>query len=155
MPQYNEYNVSIDGKSPLFNYRPYRAAGPAGAFKAWTLPNSNLVSFDGCRAVAMVVEVPFPQNTSFTTDAEAATVQLQWIGTAVTLHGTTNASSGFEVIRSWSNEVLTGNSTDGEAGVLFQEDDLAYGSYTLALTVSKGPVTVSGAEIITGMGLLG
>lgn len=82
-------------------------------------------------------------------------MQLQWIGTAITLHGTSNTSSGFEVIRSWSNEVLIGNSTDGEEGVLFHADNLAYGSYTLALTISEGPVTVSGATVITGMGPLG
>lgn len=82
-------------------------------------------------------------------------MQLQWVGTAITLYGTTNTSSGFEVIRSWSNTVLTGNSTNGEEGVLFQEDDLDYGTHILSLTISEGPMTVLGASLITGMGPLG
>ena len=73
----------------------------------------------------------------------------------MTLYGTTNASSVFMVIRSWNSEVLIGNSTEGEEGILFQENGLAYGSYTVALTISEGTVTVSSATVITGMGPLG
>ncbi|KAI0721769.1 hypothetical protein C8Q72DRAFT_1001287 [Fomitopsis betulina] len=132
----NNFNVSVDSKSPLFGYLPYRAAGPTGASNAWTLSTSNA-------------------NTSYITYAEAATVQLQWVGTAITLHGTTNTPSAYEIIRSWSNTVLDGNSTNGKDGVLFQEDNLEYGAYTLALSIARGPVTVSGANLVTGMGDLG
>lgn len=82
-------------------------------------------------------------------------MQLQWVGTAITLHGTTNTPSAYEIIRSWSNTVLDGNSTNGKDGVLFQEDNLEYGAYTLALSIARGPVTVSGANLVTGMGDLG
>lgn len=57
MSQYNQYNVSVDGKSPLFNYMPYRAAGAAGASTAWTLSNSNPVSVRGNRCDVNILKV--------------------------------------------------------------------------------------------------
>lgn len=55
----NNFNVSVDSKSPLFGYLPYRAAGPTGASNAWTLSTSNAVSFAGIAVVIVKADV-FP-----------------------------------------------------------------------------------------------
>ncbi|KAH9927662.1 uncharacterized protein B0H18DRAFT_1118458 [Fomitopsis serialis] len=135
MDSYQFYNTSIDGKSPLFTYTPSRAAGAVNALEAWTLTNPSLVA-----------------DTSYTTNLSGATVEIQWTGTSIWLYGRASASSSYGIIRSWSEMVWFGDEANGTEGVLFSEAGLSYGSYTLALSVSKGPVTISGATITVGMG---
>ncbi|TFY59201.1 hypothetical protein EVJ58_g5931 [Rhodofomes roseus] len=132
------YNTTIDGKSPLFTYTPFRAAGVEGALGAWTLANPDLV-----------------RGTSYTTNHTGANVGLQWTGTSIWLYGSTRARSNYQIIRSWSDKVIYGNGTNGTDGVLFSESDLNYGSYTVALSVIEGSVTVSRATITVGMGVPG
>lgn len=79
-----------------------------------------------------------------------ASVQLDWIGTAVYLYGE-GPPNGFtiEVDGTQANQV---SSFLSAPGLLFTQSNLSYGPHSLVLRVVQPEVSISNATITVGMG---
>lgn len=80
-----------------------------------------------------------------------ASVQLNWTGTAVALHGIATAGSYSTSIDGGSS-TISGSGTPSTGGVLFSYSGLDYGSHYITLNViQSAPVSLTSAEITVGM----
>jgi len=136
------YNFTISDQSPLFQYLPFRD-GPIQT--SWNVTYA--YDQDSTWAPDTFIGAgPSSHRTQFV----GASVQLDWVGTAVYLYGE-GSQDGYtiELDGSWTNQTSTFLSTPG---LLFSQSNLTYGPHTLVLQVVKSGATISNATITVGMG---
>ncbi|KZT07460.1 uncharacterized protein LAESUDRAFT_651201 [Laetiporus sulphureus 93-53] len=141
MSSYELYNVSFTDLSPLCQYNPYRD----GAIdSSWTITYP-----DGDARVSL------PSFTNaYTTYLEGASVDIQWVGTAVWVYGQANLSQ-YEVQTSWGSGTVLGEGTSSAGGLLYSQQGLNYGPQSISLIALSGPVTIQNVIVTVGMGDLG
>ena len=92
------------------------------------------------------------QPSSHRTTLAGASVELDWIGTAIYLYGDASAGSlGYTV---QFDGVQSSNITIS-TGLLFSQSQLNYGPHSLVLMVVQGQVSISNSTITVGMGKIG